>query len=86
MEHFRPYGDSELISLLTSAGLLEDFNAGKLLCAFCGTPLNRENIGILIHPYRGFSRGAASCRNKKCIDEIYGSCVLDAFDRPNAKR
>ena len=58
--------DTDLVALLTSLGVIDDVNTGKLRCVFCGKTIQIDNIdGIIPHNNEVvFSCNAPKCRLK----------------------
>lgn len=55
--------DEDLLKLLTDLGLKEDFDSGKIKCAFCGNTITLENFFSI------FSDGEKikfSCKKEGC--------------------
>jgi hypothetical protein len=64
VEEIHAIHKQKLEEFLSALGLLEDFNAGKLACKFCGSLITRANLAF-IFPYNG--KVCFSCDKSGCI-------------------
>jgi len=55
----------EFDKLLETLGVLEEFEAGKYKCIFCGDQLHRENV-LLIFPLSESNIGFV-CKKPECV-------------------
>jgi hypothetical protein len=60
------YLTDDMPGILKRLGLLEDAEAGKLSCYFCGKPVNLQNIGGI---FKHEGKVCVVCNDIKCLFE-----------------
>ena len=66
-EIIKMVNENDLEKYLSSLGILEDINGGKIYCRFCGRKITLKNLQILF-PYK--NEILASCSRLICLEKL----------------